>query len=400
MISLDKIKKMNGMDEYNNIISSNNYKKNNNYNNFVVHHKSNPVFPKCEIGDYIKFKSINNQSKDKMREGVYVENKYSVYFGKVTDISSPSLLGVNVDSNDKRLDFPTGITIKIDRRAVLQIYPHKLIEHLTPRIALKHLWKDLVFREIKTTKCESRDLKYVQYHYINKSGFVRIKRFRTLDQALSSVDPKHHKNITVHYAEYYGFTFDKAIRNNDKYFDREIFFSKKCYGELDFTDKTPTGDFLLNERGFNDIPPRPGSLVCGLVENGEKGLFFRKWSICSREFLQLWTMICDIKDHSLKSQRTNKIKPINELIEELNTNFYSPDLEKSVVERQEKYIFHNLERTALFYPNRYKSVCDVLFGNNFIKENTGRSYSDDYKDDLTPFQKRLIKNIMWPERLL
>lgn len=374
------------------------------------YNKPVPTFEKCEIGDYVKFKAIKQNVKEKMKTGVFVTDKYSSYYGVVVDVSKPGYLGLNIDQKDKRMDYPVGITIWIDRRAVLQIYPSEIVKQITPRIALKHLWKNLVFREIKTTKC--RGMKYAQYNYISKSGFERQKRFPNLDEALRNVDHRHHKNITVHYDEYYGFTYDKALRNNDKYFDREIFFSKKCYCELDFNDKNPTGDFLINERGFNDIPSRPGSLICGLVENGEKGLFFRKWFVCSREFLLLWTMVCYPKDPSLmedstsfehfsNESETRNVKNLDKLLFELSTSDYQPNLSLDIHDRQQRYIFRNLERTALFYPNRYQRICNVLFSKGFLtkSEEDSRSYSEDYQDDYTPFQKKLVKNLIWAKNL-
>ncbi len=381
-----------GVNNYNHNTTNKHNKEFKNYNNFVLHHNNNNIiFLKCEVGDCVKFKSIKEESENKMKSGLFIENKFSSYFGKITQVTSDSTLMIIIDPTDDRLDFPKGVEVMIDRRSILQIYPSKLIKHITPRIAMKHLWKDLVFREIKATKCDYRNLKYVQYNYVNKSGFTRIKRFRTLEEALARVNPTHHKNITVHHQEYYGFTYDKALRNNDKYFDREIFFSKKCYSELDFSDKNPTGDFLLNERSFNDIPPKSGSLVCGLVENGEKGLFFRKWFVCSREFLLLWTMVCDPKDSSLNEELGNKVKSIDTLTSNLDTSLYTPDMLIPVPERQAKYVFQNLERTALFYSNRYKSICNVLF-----KKNSNKKIDPyDYKDFSSPFEKNFYKNIMW-----
>jgi len=385
-----------------------NYKNNKQKNSFG--------FKNYKVGDWVKFKGIRPYVKEKMKQGIYIDKKYVVYYGKIVDTSRNDFLGIFLNRDTKCMDFPKGLTIWVDKRAILQIYPQKLVKHITPRLALKHIWKDLIFREVKTTK--SSNIKAVYYNYINNSGFPRTKKFSSYEDALRNVEPNYHRNILLHYDEYFGFTGDRVIRNNDPYYDKEIFFSKKCYSELDWSDKNPTGDFLLNERAFNHVPPKAGSLICGLVENGEKGLFFRKWFVCSREFLLLWTMICDHKDHSLIENNITKlnfeniqneeditkkiivkIKPFDKLLRELSTSKYKIDLKKDLKERQRKYTIYNLERGALYYSNRYRKVAEIIFTKgqflNHYLNSDSKSYSDDYKDEYTPFQKRLIRNILW-----
>ena len=344
-------------------------------------------------GDYIKFK--------------HNENNYN---GRIKDVySRTGYIGVKIDENDKRADYPLGLTIYIDRRQIVQVYSMKLVENLTPRLALKHIWSDLVFREVKTTKCTN--LLYVEYRYIGKTGFEKIKRFKTLEEAYSNVSPEYHNNVIPCYEEYYGFTTSRAIRGNDNHFDREIFFSKKCYGEIDCWSNKPTGDFI-NERAYNNETPFPETLICGIVENGEKGLFYRKWFVCSKEFLILWTMVCEPYDSSLYEnvydtiwnsnwnkieKPKRKIKDFDKLIQDLDTSFYSINLKQELKTRRFKYLSHNLERSALYFPNRYKQIAEVLFSKGYIiKNDDTKSYSEDFTN-YTSFQKSLIKNILWPK---
>jgi hypothetical protein len=330
--------------------------------------------------------------------------KYSTYTGKIVDLSKNGCVGIRLDANEKRLDYPLGLTIYIDRRSILQVYPSKIVQYLTPRLALKHLWKDFIFREVKTTKCGN--IKYAEYKYISKCGFERIKRFPTLEKAKSSIDFEYHKNIAVYYEDFFGFTTDKSLQYNDAYSDQEIFFSKKCYCELDWS-KNPTGDFLVNEKGFNEVAPLTDAWICGTVENGEKGLFYRKWFVCSKEFFTLWTMVCDPNDDSLYEYKKNgdfiekkKIKDFPTLLKELDTSHYSVDLKTDLKERRKNHLIHNLERAAMYYPNRYKQVAEVLFSNGFLKqEESSLSYSDDFSQEHTPFQKKLVRNILWSKRV-
>lgn len=353
-------------------------------------------------GDYVKLKG----------ERYYDENnqkKNTIYYGTILDVSRTGFLGVKIDENDKRNDYPLGLTVYIDRRQVLQVYSAKIVQHLSPRLALKNIWSDFVFREVKISKCNN--LMHVEYRYIGKIGFEKVKRFHSLEQAYSNVSPEYHSNVVPCYADFFGFTTIKAVRNNDNYYDREIFFSKKCYCELDWSNN-PTGDFMLNERGFNNESPLPDTLICGIVENGEKGLFYRKWFICSKEFLTLWTMVCDPGDSSLSEtvyhevdpQSWNRIekpkkrpKDLDKLMKELDTSFYSVNLKLDLKERRRKYMSHNLERAALYYPNRYKQIADILFSKNLSK-NLSKS-EEFHLEDLTKFQKKLIKNILWSKRV-
>ena len=169
---------------------------------------------------------------------------------------------------------------------------------------------------------------------------------------------------------------------------------------------------------MNDIPARPGSLICGLVEKGEKGLFFRKWFVCSRQFLLLWTMVCDPKDSSLKQntysnisfehlrsseemfKKKSKIKSLDTLLEQLDTTCYRLDFSNSVKERQKRYVFHNLEKVSLYFSNRYKKICNVLFNNRdgVLNSNNYNGLYDD-TDMYTNFQHNLLKNILWMTKL-
>lgn len=360
------------------------------------------MFNDISEGDYVKFKKIKT-------DDFFKEN---IYHGIVLEISRTGYIGIRIDENDKTNDYPLGLTIYIDKRQILQVYSHKLVNHLTPRLSLKNIWKDFIFREVKVTKCNN--LLYSEYRYIGKTGFEKIKRFKDMNTAYSNISTEYHHNIIPCYEEYFGFTNDKAIRNNDHYYDREIFFSKKCYCELDFS-QNPTADFMTSERGFNPEPPLTDSLICGIVENGEKGLFYRKWFICSYEFLTLWTMVCQPNDASLceptvseineenwkeyNKKVKRKVKDLDKLIKELDTNHYSVNLKLELKERKKKYFSYNLERAALYFPNRYKQIAKILFRNNMLKSE--ESYSEDTEkiDKYTSFQKRFLKNIMWPKKI-
>ena len=352
------------------------------------------------VNDYIKFKNLKNE-----------EREFKVYYGRVCEINSQNgTIGVKIPEHI--LDFPPGLPIYIEKKQIIQVYNSKMVEHLTPRLSIKHLWQDFIFREVKTTKCTN--LLYAEYRYIGKNGFEKIKRFATLEEATSTIPMEFHKNIVTCYEDFFGFSKCKSLKNNDMYYDKEIFFSKKCYTELDWSDDSPTGDFLINERGYNLENPLQDAIICGIVENGEKGLFYRKWFLCSQEFMTLWTMVCDPSDSTLyendisKVDRTDwarvakhkvvekKIKSFDKLLDSLDTSYYSADLNLELNERKIKYQTRNLERAALHYNTRYKQVAEVLFSRGFLQGNIlVSSFEQDYQFRHNKFQRRLIRNLLW-----
>jgi len=358
------------------------------------------VFEQCEINDLVKFK------KEKEDGG------FAIYRGIIKEIKD-NKLAIVLDNSTKIQELPKGLNIWIDRRSVLQIFPHKLLHRITPRLALKLLWKKLIFREVKTVK--ATNVKKACYHYLNRNGFPRIKTFKTKEEAYESVKEIYHKNISVHYYDYFGFTTNKYYRENDIYYDKEIFFSKKCYTELNFTNK-PTGYFGEN-RGEKEWPPYPGQMICGLVEKGEKGLFYRKWFICSKEFMTLWTMICEPKDPSLleednkwslsviyKKKKTKKkrVKTLDTLLKELDTSKYQIDYnEENIRLRRKKYIIQNLEKSAIYLTDIYTKLAKMLFKNGFHSYSYSFSYDncDIEEYEIDPFKRRFVKNLLWMLRV-
>ena len=283
--------------------------------------------------------------------------------------------------------------IWISTSSVTKHYSSAVIKRLTPRLLLKEKWKNFIFREVKTAK--SRDQFSVTYNYLNESGFVRYERFAGLLEAQRVVPYELSKNIQIHYKDYFGFTTDQIIRNNDIYSNQEIFFSKKCYSELNLNGEVITGEFT-GRRGFKTIPPKPKQYICGLVENGEKGLFYRKWFICSQEFLTLWTMICESDHFSLKTKRNGNLvtKNLSEILKELDTSHYNPENNSdsktdNKTEGKENEEFPNVENYALYIPDLYQKIARAVFENDCL---TGpKKASDDPYDYSTKFRN----DIMW-----
>lgn len=326
-----------------------------------------------ESGDCVEFKKFISISGTETHE-------YVICRGKIIDITGTNLL--EIETIDTETD--SGEIYWISPGSITEHYPRTTIPNLSLRLVLKRLWKDLIFREVKTVK--TKDPVLVTHQYINNSGFVRSEKFRNIQEALDTVPPSYHKNIQIRYRDYYGFTTDRIVRNNDIYYDQEIFFSRKCYGELNLTGGKITAKFP-SRRGFSMIPPRKKQYVCGLVGKGEKGLFYRKWFVCSKEFLILWTMICDPTHYSLKNSNFAP-KSILELMKELDTSHYNVinNDEMSSEKKKEQYQVYNLENTAIYFPNLYKKIANAVYPSD----------TNSKSDEMYPtYEEKLTKDLLW-----
>jgi len=233
------------------------------------------------------------------------------------------------------------------------------ISNMTFLEGLRETWSKLTFRSVKAIIKNADDLTIVEYIKIDENKKVQIETFPDLKVAFSKVPKKFHRNIRGRYSEYYGFSTSDAIRPNDLYVGKEIFFSKKCHSELKL-DTEATGRFNKNDIE-NTWPPRKDQLICGIPEQGEKGLFFRKWFVCSRQFLLLWTMIFYPNDVSLMDSYTHKPKTFNKLLSELDTRPLQPNYEQSVSDIQERYKIFNVETHALERTDIYQNIAKLAF---------------------------------------
>ena len=145
-----------------------------------------------------------------------------------------------------------------------------------------------------------------------------------------------------------------------------------------------TGDFSYR-RGFKTVSPCANQYICGLVENGEKGLFYRKWFICSKEFLTLWTMICEPDHYSLKYKKDGKYmtKSLDVILGDLDTFHYNINDCLPLNEQQKNFKVYNVENQALYIPNLYKNVILSIFNPGALS------------DDLYDYHKKIRSDLMW-----
>lgn len=306
--------------------------------------KTNITF---KVGDYIIFKHPNS---------INDHLEYCKTYGIIKRIVERDLFEISMyDIYTKSLTIDV---CWISPSNIIKHYSTDIIPTLTPRLVLKDIWKNLVFREVKTVKTKS--LKYIAYPYKDSNGFQRNKIYRTEKDALNSLTEEEFSKSTYHYDDYYGFTTNRCVRDNDIFHYAEIFFSRKCYGELNLNGKFITFDFS-NKCYFRSNPPKSGQYICGLVEDGEKGLFFRKWFVCSKEFMLLWTLICDPQHNTLRNRTTqfeHSVKTFDEILNLLDTSKYY----KKLVDEIEPYPIH--------IKDVYKILANILFPTTSSKKSS------------------------------
>jgi hypothetical protein len=361
-------------------------------------HLEQVSIPHYEPGDCIEFKRYVSGNSDgeyvltkgKIIDKIYKNNKNGENNIDYLEIQVYDPTKTNFNEKLDKTDLDKMVSKELDLctihiNSIVNYYPSVLIPTLSLRLVLKDTWKDFVFREVKTVK--TKDPYMITYQYLNENGFVRTMTYDTLEEAYQEVPENNHHNIKVHYGDYYGFTTSKPIRNNDIYCHHEIFFSKKCVGEIKLTGYNISGGFSLR-RGFNNVPPTRNKYICGLIEMGEKGLFYRKWFPCSEEFLILWTMICEPDNHSLKNNTgwNYKTKSIEEILKSLDTSKYNTNI---LNPNPEGYKVHNIESVALYFPDIYQRIAKKIF--KLTKRNDESVYIS--------YEDQLEQDIIWMKKM-
>jgi len=361
------------------------------------------LYNRIHVGDVVKFKYIEPWSEPNNFKHILTSNSTNIFNTKQIlhgvvvsykkDLKSELLIAIDAskdrtnfsenDIDNFKDDFNSNNTnlYWVPYTAIIQWIPYNFLPTLTLRVVLKNMWKNLIFREIKAVKTKKIDA--VHYKYINDDGLPRTRIFNDLETAFRLVPRRYHRNIQISYEDYYGFSTDAVVQPSDPFQNQEIFFSKKCHTEINMK----TGLFQ-NERSTNKYPPVRGQYICGLVENGEKGLFFRKWFLCSPQFLILWIMICYPNSPALKyrDSRGVKVKNLPMLYKELSTKHYQVDYSLPIKERANTYKVTNFEKSTICSPDIYVEIVRTIFEKKRYKE---KLY------DGSEFRYNFYNNIMW-----
>lgn len=273
--------------------------------------------------------------------------------------------------------------IFINQIDVIRHCPSHILDNINFTSALKSLWSNIIFRKVKTVIRNNKDLLSIEYLNMDNNNNILINKYDDFNDAFNNIPKYLHRNIRIKYKNYYGFTFSNDIRNNDIYSGYEIFFSKKCHCEIDFNISLNFSKIVES----SSWPPHKNQLICGIVEKGEKGLFFRKWFPCSKQFLLLWTLIvfpnhpCFFIDNKLKS----------------NDKIYSElDTDSLFSQMQNGFKIFNVESTLSNPNNIYKKLAKMILDNSNI-ENIKKSKLNKSNNIINndSFEENFYDDVLW-----
>lgn len=116
------------------------------------------------------------------------------------------------------------------------------------------------------------------------------------------------KEWEIRYKSFYGFSEipeEYGIRDTDPSPEREAYFHSNDYAELDFI-----GGSLEFSPCKNQVIPRSGDLICGLLEtsNSSRRPKFSCWFNCSEQFLRAWTLLMYKHHESYRGQSDSRLK--------------------------------------------------------------------------------------------
>lgn len=169
---------------------------------------------------------------------------------------------------------------------------------------LSTMWNKLVFRRVSKVKTDKGEI--VSIIHPEFDPYSRDIVFVTDDEITS----KQKEGTQVRWSYFYGFTgtssvtgvngnglgSGNAIASADKWRGQPIFFDSRNFCPFAMPEKFTFASYVdTTETGL--LVPNNNSLICGLVEIGDKGKpCYTKWWKCSTQFYNLWTMICESRN--------------------------------------------------------------------------------------------------------
>jgi len=203
-------------------------------------------------------------------------------------------------------------------------------------------WKDLVFRRIKAVKLGNPSMVADLYEPIKESNgdeeTGKESNCANIDDCVNHIPC---------YSHLYGVTNGNVINKGDLYPGHRIYFShgikqnKSEYCSIDlysgqgstawFPDKhkccdTPSSKTQCEQYVISTNPPRKNQYVCGMVHKNKDGQYcYTKWFVCSREFMNLWSLIVENPYNLRKCMTTTSItkEDVVSLLNFVDCTFYN-----------------------------------------------------------------------------
>lgn len=177
----------------------------------------------------------------------------------------------------------------------------KIIKAITPesleflRSTINRNMGNLIFRRVAHVVAKKEHL--IEHVITSPVDGIPLSTIRKPGGSTSpSFTPKEYEqNVEERYSRFYFLTSDVAIRNNDRHGKVALFGASNKYSQIDIAGVKM--DFRFSYASgdrINQVPPRVGDLVCGIVgkdKHGRPNPAFNFWFTCSDQFLHAWTAI-------------------------------------------------------------------------------------------------------------
>lgn len=166
-----------------------------------------------------------------------------------------------------------------------------------------------------------------------------------------------------YYSSYYGYSREQPSRKiGDLWEDKPIYFHSRGASIIDF-NKHYTGNWQTSDRNNNVLPTPPihKSMIYGIVEDGERGPYFKSWSVVTPEFLMFWTLIMynnnnpttkDLTQQEIKSKLT--LVKERDIIE--NNNLTAEERTDKCIKLRPFFGSVDIDLDPLFYWHMYSLI--------------------------------------------
>ena len=228
------------------------------------------------------------------------------------------------------------------------------------KIMLRGLWKNLVVQKVKFVDLKAQKMSCVTKYTLDEKGNQQDKF--SVDSSSLSAD-KEEAVYEINYSHYFGFTM-----NN-------VHFARENYNSFDWTI-SETGYFgtIGNFLG-GYCPPLKGQYICGIIEENQKGKFFKKWFTCSQQFFEFWSFIMSEKKEALNSQYIANLRKLTDTSHYHTDNYSNVPL--NALERKKKldFISHSFQHEDFRSPMPYRTLLNFIIKNEYNKHYSSLFYN-------------------------
>jgi hypothetical protein len=213
--------------------------------------------------------------------------------------------------------------IEVDSTEIVQWFPWSKLGltpdvKLTLRDVLRVMWSQLTFRRVSKIVAKHIHAKSRTFIDVNDGNIELVT-----EPITGIMYGKNPSNYWYKYSFFFGFTSAVHVRQSDPFEGQQIFFDSRNYAELDF-ESDRSGWFSTDRRLWDCFTaPSQNDLICGIVEQTDKGPSYKRWFKCSEQFLMLYTLLFHPTHNALfyKTKTENKSSKINNSVTTGSSSF-------------------------------------------------------------------------------